>query len=456
MTNDRFSRRAILKSLGASAAMLPLLSTSRVKAASATGAPKRLVTVTWTNGVIREEFFPQGDQLEFRAVTKPLEALRSKVLLPCGLDDTVYLEKGALPGGHFTYASLLTGTTRDAGTKCGGVAEQEAEGPSVDQVIASALGQRVSLPAMLLNLAVHAAPARIGTTWRAGGQPNAAERNPYHLFDTLFASSTLPAGQIDGLRARRKSVLDFVGKELNRFGTRLGNEDRAKIGAHLESIRELERQLAPPANPRACEAPMVGAKLDLSKPENYVAHTKLQLDLIATALRCDLTRVVTLELTNAGENSFAPDFQGPGARQTYHYIAHNASLPDVYQRKLNIDRWYFEQVAYLARKLNDVPEAGGTVLDNSAIVTFNGMADGAAHVSYGLPITIVGSCGGYFRTGRAVRFGRWIGGSGAYYKARSGVSHSRLLATLCHAMDVPVDSFGDPQHGAGTALSELT
>jgi hypothetical protein len=47
-----------------------------------------------------------------------------------------------------------------------------------------------------------------------------------------------------------------------------------------------------------------------------------------------------------------------------------------------------------------------------------------------IPFLLIGSCGGYFKTGRAVRY--------------SKVPHNKLLATICNAMDVPVTSFGAP------------
>ena len=56
--NDRFSRRALLKSLGASAAMVPLLHAEKAIAAQADGFPKRLVTVAWTNGIVPTDFYP--------------------------------------------------------------------------------------------------------------------------------------------------------------------------------------------------------------------------------------------------------------------------------------------------------------------------------------------------------------------------------------------------------------
>ena len=54
MNNEhKFSRRALLSSLGASAAFLPLLRTTKGWAAPEP-APQRLLVVQWTNGIIND------------------------------------------------------------------------------------------------------------------------------------------------------------------------------------------------------------------------------------------------------------------------------------------------------------------------------------------------------------------------------------------------------------------
>ncbi len=459
MSSVRFSRRAMLARLGVSGAMLPLLNVSRIPAATAAGGAKRLVTVTWCNGLIPKDVFPAGNDLVFGQIMKPLEPFKQKTLLLAGLDISPYVEKNQRYMGHFTYSSLFTGMGTGAGTRCSGTEEQTSNGPSIDYVIGTELQKRAKLKESQINLGCRTAAPRIGTTFRAAKQPNACETNPYKMFERLFAGPALPTGQIDTLRERRKSVLDFVGKDLTAFGTRLGSDDKMKIGAHLASIREIETKLTAPveaggggAAGQSC-SPARPAMIDYARPANYVAHVKMQIDLIALALKCDITRVATLELTNAGESGFVPPWLGTS--KDYHGIAHDQNGGSS-ALKLRIDQWYFEQVAYLAKQLNDIVEPGGTALDNSAIVVANCMQDGAGHNVDGLPFVIVGSCGGVFRTGRVVRYGRWIGKTGNYWNGASGVSHSKLLASLCNAMDLPVAGFGDPQFGGTGTLPDLT
>jgi hypothetical protein len=453
----KFSRRAALRALGASGAMLPLLNVTRVPAANAAGAAKRLVTMTWCNGLVPSDVFPAGEELVFGQIMKPLEPFKAKTLLLAGLDISPFIEKNQRYMGHFTYASLFTGMGVGAGTFCSGTQETTSEGPSIDYVIGTDLAKRAGLKEAQINLGCRTAAPRIGTTWRAAKQPNACETNPYKMFDRLFSGAALPTGQMDTLRARRKSVLDYMGKDLTAFGERLGSEDKAKIGAHLSAIREIENKLngagvSPGDPPRTCAAPTF-AKIEYAKPANYVAHVKMQLDLIAMALKCDLTRVATLELTNAGESGFVPSFSG--SSKDYHGIAHDQNGGSR-AAKIKIDTFYFEQVAYLAQQLQDFTEPGGSALDNTAIVVANCMQDGAGHNVDGMPFVIVGSCGGAFKTGRVVRFGSWVGKSGNYWNGKSGVSHCKLLTSLCNAMDLPVTGFGNPMYGGMGALPGLS
>ena len=80
----------------------------------------------------------------------------------------------------------------------------------------------------------------------------------------------------------------------------------------------------------------------------------------------------------------------------------------------------------------------------------NDMSEGSFHSINSIPFILVGSAGGYFRTGRTVRVGSWAGKSGQYWKSgNTGIPHNRLLASIANALDVPGDTFGDPKY-AGT------
>ncbi|HXI55656.1 MAG TPA: DUF1552 domain-containing protein [Polyangia bacterium] len=417
MNHHRFSRRALLKKLGASAAMLPLLHSEKAPAAMSSGFPKRLVTVVWTNGIIANSFYPTGADLTLGATLAPLEPWKSKVLMPMGLDLKVLLDLNRQYDGHFTYPTLFTGTGENKSEGTTGM------GPSIDQVISDDIRTRVNLPVPALHLGVKSMPGGQPSSWRASGQKNVPETDPFRLFDSLFTSAAMPGMQVDVLRQRRQSVLDFLNKDLTAFSQRLGTDDRIKIQGHMDSVRELEKQLQTPTAPAvSCTGPMLPAKgTKLDNP----ALIKAMFDITAIALRCDLTRVATFDLFCDGGGD-GNSFPQVGVTRDYHTVAHAGAGGAA--EKIKIDSWLFTQVANLVKQLDDTKEGAGTALDNSVIVTATDMDDGANHYVGKIPFLLIGSCGGFFKTGRVVRY--------------SKVPHNKLLATLCNAMDLPVTSFG--------------
>src|SRR5262249_41793557 len=91
-TRARFSRRAFLRGLGASGALLPLLHAERAPAATASGFPKRLITIAWSNGVAQPSFYPPADDPTASDILKALAPWKAKTLLVSGLDIKIMLD----------------------------------------------------------------------------------------------------------------------------------------------------------------------------------------------------------------------------------------------------------------------------------------------------------------------------------------------------------------------------
>ena len=226
VTRRRLSRRAFLRGVGASAALLPLLNVERARAAAPGGFPKRLVTIAWANGVAQSLFYPPGDDPTQSPILQPLAPLKSKVTLVVGVDLKLMVDGAHGADGHFSAPNLFTATYKNiGGQSC------TATGASIDQVVASAVAKQVNLPVPLLNVSVQGQ----STSYRADGSLNTSETDPARLFNTLFSSQALPPAALAALKARRQSVLDYVGTELSSYGARLGTDaDRAKVATHLE------------------------------------------------------------------------------------------------------------------------------------------------------------------------------------------------------------------------------
>jgi hypothetical protein len=424
--SNKFSRRAVLAGLGASAAMLPLLHAEKAPAADA-AFPKRLVTVTWGNGVIADTFYPKGATLELLGTLAALEPYKAKTTILEGLDLKVLLDLNNREyDGHFTYPTLFTGTGEN-------VAESTKPlGASIDQVIADNIAKTTKLTAPSLQLGVRSAGDGQPTSWKAPGQKNVPETDPKRLFTRLFAGMSTPAPQVDALLLRRKSILDFLGKDLEAYGTKLGTEDKTKIQAHLQAIRDLEKQLEGGAGPGlACTAPAEPAAT-----KDTPTLMKLMFEMAGIALNCDHTRVISIDLYDDGGGD-GNNFPWLGISDDYHTVAHAGG--NMAEQKTKIDGWIFSQVALMLAKLEGSQEGAGTALDNTVVVTANDMEDGASHYVGKIPFVLIGSCGGFFKTGQFQKYNK--------------VGHNRLLVSLLNAMDVQVDTFGAA--GYGGALTEL-
>jgi hypothetical protein len=241
---------------------------------------------------------------------------------------------------------------------------------------------------------------------------------------------------IEALKARRKSVLDFVGAELDQFGNGLGSEDRAKVQSHIEAIAQLEARLAGMSGGgtggsdgvgSGCVAPALPSnKPNFNEVSNYPAHVAATFAIAAAAAKCDFARCITIDLIDdGGGNSLTFPWLNINSPD-YHEIAHRG--PEGYAEKASIDRWFMTQVAALVADLDNTPEGDGSVLDNTCILITNDMNEGSNHYVGEVPYLIIGSAGGFFKQGETVALQR--------------SPNNKLLTTVCHALDLEIPSIG--------------
>jgi hypothetical protein len=188
-----------------------------------------------------------------------------------------------------------------------------------------------------------------------------------------------------------------------------------------------------------CAAPTVGTRLDVNATPNMPAVGKLQMDLLAAALACDLTRVASLQWTSAEIDQSFPWLNLPDV--LHHRTSHAGDSDAAAQEALTkINTWYAEQFRYLLERLASYKEGEGTLLDNTVVFWGIEVGKGNNHAHRDLPFLLAGSCGGALRTGRFVD--HMAGGA-------SGHPHNNLLVSLANAMGLPDKTFGDPAHCTG-------
>jgi hypothetical protein len=225
--------------------------------------------------------------------------------------------------------------------------------------------------------------------------------------------------------------------EYTRLGPRLGAQDRAKLDGHLATLRALEARIA------ANGARGGGPRCAGAAPPNLSPHShssfpevgKAQTQVLAAALACDLARVASLQWSSARSNITLP--WASGGNHNHHDMSHGGAN----QRLNDINRWYATQLASLATTMKGIPEGDRSLLDNTVIFWCSEVALGANHSFQNLRAVLIGSCGGFFKTGQHVKMG--------------GAPANKLYVTFMNALGIDAQEFGDPKHGAGplTGLS---
>jgi hypothetical protein len=446
--------------MGVGASMLPFIPVLEAHAAAAP-PPRRVVFFFTSNGTIHESWVPKMayGKLELSPILAPLEALKSKVLVVDGLSHKVILEKSNRSGHSAGMNTALTGRNNKIVDPSHPL-QSMAMGISLDQYIADQVGAATKLRSIECGVQVEPyVKAFAALSYRGQLQPIMPENSPYRVFDRLFRDVPDP-GAPDGAAARegladRQRVIESVSKDLEALKGRLPKADRVKMEAHLTAVRAIDHSLTTGAgvsSGNACRRPDLGPPLDVWKNDNIPAVAKLQMDLVAMALSCDLTRVATIQFGNAGAShrftwlgrEFMSDPELPATCQAkgFHALAHREADPVSRAKLVKINTWYAQQFAYFLEKLASIPEAGGSVLDHTAVVWLNELGTGGTHGHERTPWVIGGSAGGFFKTGQLLSF--------------PGEPHNRLLLTLCHAMGIAADVFGDPDYCKSGPLSGVT
>ena len=441
MTRRNIGRRGLLKMAGLSAAAglsLPLLRPLAASAGETT--PKRLVVIFTANGTLREHFWPGGTDLTAGRILEPLRAFRDRMLLLKGLNME---SRAAGPGNGHTkgMGHILTGAPLLEGDLVDGMGRPSgyAGGISVDQRIAGHIGGESRIGSLVLGVRVRipATPVRARLSYRAANEPLVPNDDPYSVASLVFGEAGATREELLATWARRESILDHATAELNDVRARVGTDDRLRIDAHLQSVRELERTLAPDAT--VCDAPMLEGGVDPAAEGAYPRVSRMQMDLITSAFRCDVSRVASVLYSSSQSGQRYPWL---GVNENHHTLSHEPDSNTTARNKLlDINRWHAGEIAYLLEQLGSFNDPDGTsLLDNTLVVWCNEMGTGNSHSSDDLPFVLAGGGAG-FRMGRQIDYG--------------GRPHNDLLVSLCNAYGIETDTFGDDRFCNGP-LDRLT
>jgi hypothetical protein len=388
------------------------------------------------NGINPKHWWARGAgaDMELGRCLTPLAPFKTKMNFIGGLFNQAAVGVGIHPGQT---GNLLSGARLQKGAELKG-------GISMDQVLANQLGQQTMQSSLVLGCeqpvtGYHETNFSMAygshISWQSATSPVPMEIYPSLAFDSLFDNR----GSM-----RNRSILDRVSEHAESLNRRVSGSDRAKLDEYLTSVREVETRIdrmRAASDMAASRAKQEGpAVWTMERPENGLPedireHMRLMCDIIALAFQTDKTRIATLLLCRDISGLFYPFLD---VRSAHHPASHRDQSDD-YER---IVRFYCSQLAYLAGRLEAMPEGQGTVLDHSLLLFLSNMWSGSQHDSTKVPVLQIGSLGGKLQTGRVLDY------------ADRGDDNRKLCSMYLSIMDrmgVVLDRFGD----AETRLADL-
>ena len=406
----RISRRTVLRGMGTAVA-LPWLETMGPLAAWADEqpgkrkAPNRLAFLYVPNGKNMADWTPTAEGTDYKlpSILEPLEKHRADFNVLTGLTADKARPHGDGGGDHArALAAFLTGAQprKTDGTDI-------RAGISVDQVVASRIGDRTRLASLEIGCEQGGMAGNCDSgyscvysntmSWRSATQPLPKEVNPKLVFERLFA------GEPDANRSRRdkqrRSILDLVREDAKDLAGKVSSADQRKLEEYFSSIRDIEQRIE-----RAARLPEIKTP-SYTKPNGVPAdfreHIRLMCDLMVLAFQADVTRVATFVLANEGSNKPYPFI---GVSEGHHDLSHHGNDEKKKAKIRDINKFHVTQLAYLLEKLKSVQEGSGTLLDHCMIAYGSGNSDGNAHNHDNLPVLLAGRGGGSIKTGRHIRY----------------------------------------------------
>jgi hypothetical protein len=424
------SRRMFLRGTGVVMA-LPWLESMPVWGAqpmAAATAPRRLAFLFMGNGVNPTQWWAKGSgaDMELGPSLAPLEPLKGKFNYIKGLFNKAATGVGIHPG---MTGNLLSGAPLTRGAELHG-------GVSLDQVLASHIGDQTVQPSMVLGCeqpvtGYHETNFSMAysshISWSSPTSPVPMEVYPSLAFDSLFENRG---------SQRNLSVLDRVMEQVASLSRRVSSTDKGKLDEYLTSVRDVEKRAQDMrAAKEKAEANATGrgrvvatmARPDNGLPEDIRDHMRLMCDILALAFQTDKTRVATLLLCRDISGLFYPFLDVKLA----HHLASHEDTGDAFMR---INQFYVSQYKYLIDKLTAMPEGEGTVLDNSCLVFMSNMWSGSQHDNSKLPVLTAGTLGGTLETGRVLDY------------TTAGDENRKMCSfylSLADRVGVTLDRFGD-------------
>lgn len=395
--------------------------------------PAKYLFIFFTNGTEPAVWSPRGStssSISHSSMTEPLAPLNGNLVIVEKLDSNGTAGSHGAPGG-------LTGANFSGKPLI-----------SVEQYVSDQLrnaGVNTQIPNLLLGGVSSEAQSTFYRNNRAIPpifSPSAAYAAIFGGGGYEFPSDDSSEPPAQARLRRRRSMLDALNSEIGLLSQSLGAEERAKLEAHTQSLRQMEERLAQqeeqlnnPTPAAECSPPG-----DPGVGSEALVSSVLHMDLAINAFACDLTRVAAVQFGH--HQNTQVNLSDVGAPGDWHNGFMHSDNPRT--RLVNLERWLAQQFVAAANKLKETPapDGNGTLFDQTLMVWARDMGDAVTHNGTDMRFVLSGGAGGYLRTG-----GSYIDGGGK--------AHSKVLFNMLEAMGITDPSGLGDDSTDRTPLSEL-
>lgn len=406
------------------------------------GVPKRLFIVFNGLGTIPNEWcdINSNGTAVFKKILKPLEKHRERMTIIRGLTH-------AANGGTHEAVELaaLTGQPYVGDRKT----TKFAAGISIDQHIANVIGANTVRKS--ISLSIQGKNQYNPLSHFGHSQPNFPIKNPYTAFDQILSNIGKPNGSMmtreDQLQKKREQVLKHTHERYKELFARLGQDDKLRLEAHLESLNSLIKTLdlqqqvdqggshcavSKPSKSKHSLLPESDASskflteeyrygvADLDRNQDII---KAYMDIGAQAFSCDVSRVVALDQGHFHRHGSA----------SHKVDVNNRSVATAeYDEVLNAGVRCAQNINYLVDQLVSTPDGqGGNLMDSSLIYWMQSHQDGKNHTLNNCTDVLIGNAGGMFNTNRSISI-----------NPKDNRRHTELLTSIANCFGLPDSGFG--------------
>ena len=300
-------------------------------------------------------------------------------------------------------------------------------GASIDQIFAQSVRGRTRIGSLELsveNIDEPHDPAwprgydpayRHAISWVDAQTPAMPETSPGKVFARLFGGK--PGGTAAGA-----SLLDPLVDPARRLRGDLGGEDRHRLAAHLDDIRDLERRIRDVEIARRPDA--MG---DPGNGSSFTEQVHILGDLVRLAFASDLTRVATIKLGLDRSQRIYPE---SGVTTPFHTASHHRQEPGRIEDFARLNAFHVARIADMIGRLESTGDGEANLLQRSLVLYGSPMGDSHVHAHRFLPVFLAGRADGALAGGH-------------HMACVPGTPFADLLRTMLGLLDVPVSRIGD-------------